>query len=129
MTAPLHPVAADPDYRAIITPSLARILKIRGKQVVDHGHDAAADDAVGTAALTRMAYNRLLLAEQKHLTRATNELQRALDDSGGHLHCLDDRQLDTLDKCLATAAALTIAAMDTLDRFRDRRKQEQANVC
>jgi hypothetical protein len=126
MNAPTHPAstATGPDYRAIITPSLSRVLVMRGRQL-EHGHDAEADDATGTAALTRMAYNKLLLAEQKHLTKATNELRRVLDDSSGHLHCLDDRQLATLDKCLATAAALTIAAMDTLDRFRERRNQEQ----
>lgn len=118
-------MTAHPDYTSIITPALSRILKVRGKQVFEHGHDAAADDAAGTGALTRMAYHRLLLAEQKHLARATDELQRACDDTSGRLDCLDARQLEALDKCLVTAAALTIAAIDTLDRFRDRRNQEQ----
>ena len=106
----------------LFTPALGRILAARAAQVEQHGHSPEADAATGAHALAYMARQRILRAEQqllKEIDKLTQESCDQLHGNADRVAHMTDGELATVDRRLAQAGALIIAAMDVLDRTRE----------
>lgn len=99
------------------SPALSRVIATRTAQI-DMGHTAQADDDIGPNMLIAKARGKVLLIVQQAAKEADHNLQMCRDMTMGNVECLTAAEAEVLDRRLATAAALIIAAMDTLARGR-----------
>lgn len=113
MSAPATLSIDDADVALVNTAAVELVLMKRIEQVRHHGHDAASDDAIGVKPLIGEAGNSL-----KRVLREA-ELNNAMagDMVFGSIAMLDDRCRKVLLNRLATSAALTLAAMEVIERI------------
>lgn len=103
MTAPLHPQPLDDAQpHPIFSRAFADVVTARINQVERHGHTAAADDARGVYRLLNTAHQPLLAA---------------IDMAIGDPARLTPQCRAVLRRRMVKAAAIIIAAADTLDRL------------
>lgn len=122
---PIEPPSLRELYQLAITKRdespLARVLQARLRQIEQHGHTAAADDAAGVGKLVAVARAKVLKTLQTAFRDMDSDLQMAGDMAMGRIDALTTAELDLLDRRIAQAIATGLAAMDVIDRERARR--------
>ncbi len=106
------------DFTPLATPALGRVLQARLRQIEQHGHTAAADDAAGVGRLVSVARAKILKTLQTAFRDMDSDLQMAGDMAMGRIDALTPTELDLLDRRIAQAIATGLAAMDVIDRAR-----------
>lgn len=119
MSAPVDIRPAD--FTPLATPALGRVLAARLRQIEQHGHTAAADDAAGVGKLVAVSRAKILKTLQTAFRDMDSDLQMAGDMAMGRIDALTTAELDLLDRRIAQAIATGLAAMDVIDRERARR--------
>lgn len=116
MTAPLDARALDAPLAMVCSAALSRVIAVRMEQISIYSHGPAQDDATGAHHLIGLARTAKLRSAIDMLREADTKAGDALDMTLGSIDRLDPRMRDILQKRLATAAALIIAASDVIDR-------------
>ena len=119
MTAPLDVRALDVPLAMVCSAAFSRVIATRLEQIGTYGHGPAQDDAAGAHYLIGLARTAKLRSVIDMLREADTKAGDAQDMALGSIERLDPRLREILQKRLAAAAALIIAASDVIDRAPD----------